>query len=842
MSFSTYVVPDHGFDAAAYLPVDGIAPDTFAQLMEKAHRGVARENVTVGRYEVDGGLSVRMDGHRIGIIEPADAQKYTELQWIMDAGLAPSLTMQLQLDEDGMPAAHIILPPPGLCVPANNPPDVRWAMVEGTTPIIINSMPLSLSNYPQKSLHFLATLKAKRYLGHYSVSVFVDDTYVGSIPRESARALSEIVTDYELSSLTSVVRAFYEYNSGRPQLTIYADIQHKAQHTFTIAAGTATGTSLVLTAASAARADAAVPTRGFFTQQGVFSSPATAASAGSSTTLGSTAAGTIAPTTTGSTVAGTAGSLNPIGTGVLSTAASTGVGTAAGSAAGTAAVVTSGSIAGLQAFTAVSTAVLVIGGAGLAVHNLSNPMGVKINADSISAETLVKIPESEIAASTAGMPQSPEETLTRSSDTDPQISARITDPTFFERANTGFSVDSQRLAAGVTGLSTTGSAAGNSMGATNGVPNGATSGASASANAPLQAPPAPAIASIDDGRANAEGEVSNSKSLPDSPGVIDQLNNSRPGTRPNSGTASTPVEPAATPSASAVSGPEISTSAQISPTYSKGSPTADIPVLAQPPAPTASTHVAPHSTATNPTQTSTSEETPSSTETIPRQSYAAVTTVEDSTTPASGPTTPTSAATPPTPVGQSRDANPVTIAPPTAEPTPISETITPTLVNPPEPTPTEVVTPTEVGVEPAPTVTDLPEVSTPAEPTPETTMSAEPTPENTTSTEPTPTEQLPVDTSTSTTDPTPAVPTDDFVFYGGLGLNANPAGANKTPVKEPITDVSTPSEAPANETEQPTETAQSTETTDSDAGDITVWKKVFNLLFGLRSGSHDFVH
>lgn len=662
MSFSTYVVPDHGFDAAAHLPIDGIAPDTFAKLMEKAHRGVARENVTVGRYEVDGALSVRLDGHRIGIIEAADAQKYTELQWIMDAGLAPSLTMQLQLDEDSMPAAHIILPPPGLCVPANNPPDVRWAMVEGTTPIIINSMPLSLANYPQKSLHFLATLKAKRYLGHYSVSVFVDDTYVGSIPRESARALSQIVTDYELSSLISVARAFYEYNSGRPRLTIYADLQRKAQHTFTIAAGTATGTSLVLSAASAARADAAVPTRGFFTQQGVFSSPAAAASAGSSTTLGSTAAGTIAPTTTGSTVAGTAGSLSPVGTGVLSTAASTGVGTAAGSAAGTAAVVTSGSIAGLQAFTAVSTAVLAIGGAGLAVHNLSTPMGVKTNADSISAETLVKIPQPEIAASTAGMPQSPEETLTRSFDTDPQISARITDPTFFERANTGFSVDSQRLAAGVPGLSTAGSAAENSVGVPNGV-------ASASAAAPLQAPPAPAIASIDDGRANAEGEVSNSKSLPDAPSVIDQLNNSRPGTSPNSGTASTPVEPAATPSASAVSGPEISTSAQISPTYSESSPTADVPVLAQPPAPAASTQASPHSTATSPTQTSTSEEVPSSSEPVPTQTSRVIYAAESSTKPASGPTTPTSAATSPTPVGQSRDAGPVTVAPPTAEPT-----------------------------------------------------------------------------------------------------------------------------------------------------------------------------
>lgn len=760
MSSSTYVVPDHGFGAAANLPVHNIEPDTFAELMTKSKDGVAKVNVTVGHHEGDNALAVRMDGHHIGLVPAADAQKYTELQWIMDAGLAPSLTMQLQLDKDDMPVAHIILPPPGLCVPANNPPAVRWAMVEGTTPIVVNSMPLALPNFPQTPLHFLATLKSKRYLGHCSVSVYVEDTYVGSIPREAAHQMSEIVNNYELSSLVSVVRAFYEYNNGRPQLTVYADPQRKSRHSFNIAAGTASATSLVLAAASTARAEAQVPTQGFFTQAGVFAHPSyVMGTAGSSAKLG---------------VVGIAGSAGSTGTaGTVSSAVATTAGVAGtGSAVGTAAVATGGSILGLQSIAAAATAVLAIGGAGYAAHNLSNRVDERVSADSLAMETLVNMNPADAVIPTP--PAAPTPAPTAAATT---IASALTDDSAAAGAqSTEISGVLPRLDANDTGPLTGGTVTVD--GARVSGQAGATNAQSAAAAQNVPAPTATANAAPAPVHGDDSGLIS------DPFEVITQASAAPKGeAQTDASVAASVVEPVTTGVAEA---PDVFDDASVSTTTSAAPATTTETITETTAAPSTTsqatvTSIAPAPMSADPTPTSTTTEDLVTTETI-------TPVLETPTEPA--PTTTTAEVIAPAITGMAGSE-----------------------------TPTAEVTTEEPAAE---TTTEAPAAETTTEePAAETTseVALEPTPE-----------QSPVETPTETTTDAAIVKPNWLDRAPVEPVPLEPSIVDEAPINQNLCnagDLISPNDG------YPTDATDPVATTDPADSGLTFWDKVFFILFGV---------
>lgn len=346
MSTSTYAVPYHGFGATHALAVEGVTPDVFTQLM--GHKSETTVAVTLGHAPHNEGFNVYRNEQLIGTIPAKAAAEYPELQWILEAGLSPKVTARMALNGEDYPAIDVLLPPAGLCVPANNPPEVRWAMVEGTTPMTLHSIPTTLASYPLDPQHFLVTLRAKRFFTHRTVSAYVDGTFVGMLGHDDAQKLADTIISYDHSGLVAIARGYYEYVDGQPSLTIYAEPAEETRNPFAVAAGTAATTGLVLSAAAVARAEAAIPMTGFFTAPSL---PTVGLAAG--------AAGAAGVAGTGTTGVGAAGKA-----GAASTAASA-TGTAGASGAVAAAAATS-SVVGLQSLAAASTAIIAVGGIGVA--------------------------------------------------------------------------------------------------------------------------------------------------------------------------------------------------------------------------------------------------------------------------------------------------------------------------------------------------------------------------------------------------------------------------------------------------------------------------------------------
>ena len=356
MSHTPYVVPDHGFGTARTLPINGIDADVFAGLLGSAD--VRTVSVILGTPAASAadsvGLPIRHAGGQSGTIDAQDCAEYTELDWILGAGLSPEVSARLTLDDNGWPLASVVLPAPGLCVPANNPPAVRWAMLDGGVGIPVQGIPPSLASYPREPQHFLVTLRARRFLGRRSVSAYVDGVFIGTLRRDDALQLADAIISYDHSGLVSVARGYYKYNEGHPTLTIYADAETPARKPFAAVAGTAATTGMVLSAAAAARAEAAVPMTGFFT--GGAGTAATGASAGATlasvTSLGSSATGSTSTTSTAGASATTSAAASTATTTAATTAAASGV--------------------SLQAIAAASTAIVTVGGLGVATNNIIN--------------------------------------------------------------------------------------------------------------------------------------------------------------------------------------------------------------------------------------------------------------------------------------------------------------------------------------------------------------------------------------------------------------------------------------------------------------------------------------
>ncbi len=368
MSSTSYVVPHVGFRAAANLRVHGIDPEVFSLLLDSESTtapgqplGSRLLPVTLGRSTPGAGLVVYRDSRKIGVVAAAAAAEYPELTWILEAGLSPEVTARLSIDSEGYPGCEILLPPPGLCVPANDPPDVRWAMVEGTTATEVHSIPTALPSYPTKPLHFLVVLRARNVLGYRSVSAYVDGTFIGTLGREDARRLAGTVAEYNRSGMLAVARGFYQYNNGAPSLTLYADPDSVPRKLYTIAAGTAAATGMVLAAAAAGRAEAEIATTGFFTSAGT-------AATGTANVISAASAGAAG-------VSGAAGAKS-VGAGATGTTSATGATGSAGaaSAAGGLGAAGASSAAGvglsLPALAAASTAIIAAGGLGITANTL----------------------------------------------------------------------------------------------------------------------------------------------------------------------------------------------------------------------------------------------------------------------------------------------------------------------------------------------------------------------------------------------------------------------------------------------------------------------------------------
>lgn len=253
------MVPNHGFGDVNRIPIQEVSPDFLVELMEESgsEQPAVEVNLTGSSAE---GFRVRYEDTTIGYLEREEAAAYTELDWIIDAGLRPLVTAHVtmvEFDGEEWPSFDVELPAPGLCVPVNNPPAERWAMLPGTTAAAITQFQSKMDVFPESAEHFLVTLHARRFFGRRSVNVAVDGVQIASLSRDDAHRLADTVSSYQNSGLLAVARAYYCMDEGKPRLVVYADEQSDDKRAVVAGvAGAATAASMGLSAVAAARAEA----------------------------------------------------------------------------------------------------------------------------------------------------------------------------------------------------------------------------------------------------------------------------------------------------------------------------------------------------------------------------------------------------------------------------------------------------------------------------------------------------------------------------------------------------------------------------------------------------------
>ena len=219
------MVPNHGFGDVNRIPIQEVSPDFLVELMEESgsEQPAVEVNLTGSSAK---GFRVRYEDTTIGYLEREEAAAYTELDWIIDAGLRPLVTARVtmvEFDGEEWPSFDVELPAPGLCVPVNNPPAERWAMLPGTTAAAITQFQSKMDVFPESAEHFLVTLHARRFFGRRSVNVAVDGVQIASLSRDDAHRLADTVSSYQNSGLLAVARAYYCIDEGKPRLVVYAD-------------------------------------------------------------------------------------------------------------------------------------------------------------------------------------------------------------------------------------------------------------------------------------------------------------------------------------------------------------------------------------------------------------------------------------------------------------------------------------------------------------------------------------------------------------------------------------------------------------------------------------------
>ena len=278
---ATYVVPDHGFGVIHNLPVGDVSPEVFSELLESTAAEGGYFSAELGPRTAQEGFAVRIDDSLVGHLSAADSQAYALFDWILSAGLHPHATAHVSMTDasgEEWPTLNLLLPAPHLCIPANNPPAQRWTMLPGESAATLTEFSKEVIAFPQTDEHYLVSLHTRGFLRRNTVDVYVNSTFLGSLPRDAAREIAPAVLDCTKSGRLAIAHGYFHYNADdRPALTIYA---HNAanKHHVGLVLGVVAGGAAIMSAATAARAQAAPAVPG--------STTAGATTAGASATSG----------------------------------------------------------------------------------------------------------------------------------------------------------------------------------------------------------------------------------------------------------------------------------------------------------------------------------------------------------------------------------------------------------------------------------------------------------------------------------------------------------------------------------------------------------------------------
>ncbi|WP_299140059.1 hypothetical protein [uncultured Corynebacterium sp.] len=257
---ATYVVPDHGFGVIHNLPVGDVSPEVFSELLESTAAEGGYFSAELGPRTAQEGFAVRIDDSLVGHLSAADSQAYALFDWILSAGLHPHATAHVSMTDasgEEWPSLNLLLPGPHLCIPTNNPPAQRWTMLPGESAATLTEFSKDVTGFPQTDEHYLVSLHTRGFLRRNTVDVYVNSTFLGSLPRDAAREIAPAVLDCTKSGRLAIAHGYFHYNADdRPALTIYA---HNAanKHHAGLVLGVVAGGTAIMSAATAARAQAA---------------------------------------------------------------------------------------------------------------------------------------------------------------------------------------------------------------------------------------------------------------------------------------------------------------------------------------------------------------------------------------------------------------------------------------------------------------------------------------------------------------------------------------------------------------------------------------------------------
>ncbi|EET77972.1 hypothetical protein, partial [Corynebacterium tuberculostearicum] len=257
---ATYVVPDHGFGVIHKLPIADVSPEIFSDLLESTAAENGYLSAELGPRTAEEGFAIRIGDSLVGHLSAADSQAYALFDWILSAGLHPRATAHVSMTDaagEEWPTLNLLLPAPHLCIPANNPPAQRWTMLPGETTATLTEFSKDVTAFPQTDEHYLVSLRTRGFLRRNTVDVYINSTFLGSLPREAAREIAPAVLDCTKSGRLAIAHGYFHYNADdRPALTIYAHNAANRHHAGLILGVVAGGTA-VMSAATAARAQAA---------------------------------------------------------------------------------------------------------------------------------------------------------------------------------------------------------------------------------------------------------------------------------------------------------------------------------------------------------------------------------------------------------------------------------------------------------------------------------------------------------------------------------------------------------------------------------------------------------
>ncbi|WP_339017137.1 hypothetical protein R3O64_00955 [Corynebacterium hesseae] len=283
MTVTNYVVPHSGFGEPRRLTVDAVNPEMFLQLLSLADNN--HLNVTLCGHS-SSGFRVRYEDDIVGVIPASQSADYTELDWIISAGLTPQATAEISLREDAVeetvPVFEVLLPEPGLCVPINVPPAQRWGMLDGDRALRITDFSAPTRSLPKHPAHLLVRLTNSRRFFRRAIEIHLDDKLIATVPRDQATWLSDTIAGFKHEGLIAIARAYFTPDDKSPALTVYSEEGTPDAHVAVGAAGViaAAAGAVAATATNTDRAHAATAPVGGFQATGTAHTASSAATQG----------------------------------------------------------------------------------------------------------------------------------------------------------------------------------------------------------------------------------------------------------------------------------------------------------------------------------------------------------------------------------------------------------------------------------------------------------------------------------------------------------------------------------------------------------------------------------